>query len=373
MKLKVFCYLAFIMLLFSCKSKEEIKVGVFNRNGDSPWCIEDAVEACKIDPAIKVKVISAAEIMNGSLDDYDVILFPGGGGTSETNSLGNKGMEKVKKMVVEKGKGVVGICAGSYILSNTPNYASFNLSGGEAIDIEHDHRGNGLAKFVLTEAGKKIFPELAKRDTLYCQYYEGPVLIPATGSKYKYTSLATMMSDVHIVEGTPANMTNNRPFVTMTECGKGRVATFVGHPECTAGMRFMVPRMIRWTLKKKLISYNAKVVRPWIYEKEILYTKEQKALMYKYYNQLRGDKSAVIEGIDKLVKMSPWSLKKWLPGLLRHNDGDVRIKAGKALVEIERTDAIPDFEAAIKIETNDSVKKSLEANLAELKEMANIK
>lgn len=373
MKTRILSFLVVLFIFSSCQEKKQIiKVGVFDKNGDSPWCITDAVEACKIDPQIQVNVVSAADIMSGNIDDYDVFLFPGGGGTSETNSLGNKGLQKVKEMVIKKGKGIVGICAGAYILSETPDYTCFALSGGEAIDIEHDHRGNGLAMFTLTKEGKNIFPELAKQDTLFCQYYEGPVLIPAKNSKYKYTSLATMESDVHLVEGTPSNMTNNKPFVIMTECGKGRVASFVGHPECTPGMRFMIPRMVRWTLKKELISYNSKVVRPHIYKNEILYNKEQKTLMNKYYKNLKGSKEEIIEAIDKLISMSPWSAKKWMPGLLRNNYPEVRVAAGNAVDRLERTDAIPDLESAIVVETDLKVKASLERNLVNLKSMINL-
>lgn len=372
MKLRILSFILILLVFSACQEKKDvIKVGVFNRNGDSPWCITDAVEACKIDPQIEVKVVSAAEIMSGSLDAYDVFLFPGGGGTSETNSLGNKGLQKVKDMVLKEGKGIVGICAGAYILSETPNYTCFALSGGEAIDIEHDHRGNGLAKFTLTKEGKKIFPELVNQDTLFCQYYEGPVLVPAKNSSYKYTSLATMESDVHLIDGTPANMTNDKPFVVMTECGKGRVASFVGHPECTPGMRWMVPRLIRWTLNKELISYGKNVVRPHIYTKEILYTKAPKALMNKYYKNLKGNKQEIITAIDELIKMSPWSVKKWMEGLLRHDDADVRMAAGNAVVRLERTDAIPDLEAAMHVEKDIKVRGALERNLVSLKKMIN--
>lgn len=372
MKVRVLSILLILITFSSCVEKQNtIKVGVFNENGDSPWCITDAIEACKIDPQIQVSVISAAEIMSLSLDDYDLILFPGGSGSSETNSLGDKGVQRIVDMVVKEGKGVLGICAGAYILSDTPNYTCFALSGGEAIDIEHDHRGNGLAKFTLTKEGLEIFPELKNKDTLFCQYYEGPVLIPSTTSEYKYTSLATMQSDVHIIEGSPAKMTNNKPFITITECGKGRVASFVGHPECTPGMRWMIPRLIRWTLKKELIPYNTGVVKPNLYSKEILYTEAQQAIMDKYYKNLKGTKEEVIIAIKELVKMSPWSIKKWMPGLLRHKDSDVRLAAGNAIERLERTDAIPDLESAIYLEKVLNVKVSLEQNIVNLKKMIN--
>lgn len=361
-----------LLIFISCKeSNKPIIVGVFDKNGDSPWCITDAVEACKIDPLIQVQVISAADIMSSKIDKFDVILFPGGSGTSETNSLGILGMNKVYEMVTKKGKGVVGICAGAYILSDTPNYSCLALSGGEAIDIEHDNRGNGLAKFTLSEEGKILFPELNNQDTLYCQYYEGPVLVPSTNSKYKYSSLATMNSDVHIIEGTPANMTNNKPFIIITECEKGRVSSFVGHPECTPGMRWMVPRLIRWVAKREFVQYNKDIVRPEIYNKEILYTHEQKDKLDYFYKKLKGSNREITNAIDEIVDMSAWSAKKWMPGLLRHTSDSVRVAAGNAIEKLERTDAIPDLESAILVEKNLKTKASLERNIVALKNMIN--
>lgn len=115
-----------------------------------------------------------------------VFLFPGGSGRFQTGNLGEQGCQKINDLIKKKGKGAVGICAGAYALTETPDYPGLELSGAEAIDIEHDHRGYGLVKFSLTEVGKKIFPELTDREINYSQYYEGPVLIPAKESKYKY-------------------------------------------------------------------------------------------------------------------------------------------------------------------------------------------
>ncbi len=351
------------------KNTEIIKVGVFDKNGDSPYCITDAIEAIKIDKELSPRIVSAAEIMLGEADDIDVFLFPGGGGRSETGSLGKLGQAKIIELVSKKGKGVVGICAGAYILSETPNYPSLALSAAEAIDIEHDHRGHGLVKFKLTEQGKKIFPELAEHEIIYSQYYEGPVLIPAKNSKYKYEELATMLSDVHTIKGSPANMTNNRPFIIITQVDKGKTASIVGHPENTPGMRWIIPRLIRVVLNKELISYGKNVVRPDIYNKEILYTKEQTTKQSKAYYDLLKSKDEKIAAMNNIVEMCAWSAKKWIPPMLRDKDFDVRLLAAKLTVELERTDAIKDLEAAVQIEADEKNKKLLQEQLDLLKAM----
>lgn len=366
--MKHLLYIASFALLAACQTNSiesndsTIHVGVFDKNGDSPDCITDAVEACRIDSGISVRVISAADIMGGAADDIDVFLFPGGSGRSETGSLGLLGQQKIIDLV-KGGKGVVGICAGAYILSETPNYPSLALSGAEAIDIEHDHRGHGLVKFSLTEAGKKIFPELSDSAIYYSLYYEGPVLVPATNSKYKYSELATMQSDVHTVAGTPANMTNNRPFVIVTDVEKGKSVSIVGHPEATQGMRWMIPRLVRLVAGKELISYNANVMRPAIHTKEILFTDSLLAKQDEAFGMLIKSKEEKLAALQAIVDMRAWSAKKYIPQMVRDSSFEVRLLAAKLTVELERTDAIPDLQAAVATETDPTQKQQLQEQL----------
>ncbi len=372
--MKHLLYIASFALLAACQTNSiesndnTIHVGVFDKNGDSPDCITDAVEACRIDSGISVRVISAADIMGGAADDIDVFLFPGGSGRSETGSLGLLGQQKIIDLV-KGGKGVVGICAGAYILSETPNYPSLALSGAEAIDIEHDHRGHGLVKFSLTEAGKKIFPELSDSAIYYSLYYEGPVLVPATNSKYKYSELATMQSDVHTVAGTPANMTNNRPFVIVTDVEKGKSVSVVGHPEATQGMRWMIPRLVRLVAGKELISYSANVMRPAIHTKEILFTDSLLAKQDEAFGMLIKSKEEKLAALQAIVDMRAWSAKKYIPQMMRDSSFEVRLLAAKLTVELERTDAIPDLKAAVATETDPTQKQQLQEQLRLLEMM----
>ena len=369
MKKTIFLFLTLIFAITSCQkpNNNTIKVGVFDKNGDSPYCITDAIEALKIDKDIEALRVSAADIVSGAANDIDVFLFPGGSGRSETASLGELGQEKIINLVKKQGKGVVGICAGAYILSETPDYPSLSLSGAEAIDIEHDHRGHGIVKFRLTKEGEKLFPELKENKICYSQYYEGPVLIPAKNSKYKYNKLATMLSNVHTVEGAPSNMTNNKPFIIITNVEKGKTASVVGHPEATPGMRWIIPRLVRIVADKKIIPYKKNVVRPDIYNKEMLLTSDLKIKQQKAYDDLIKSKEEKLKAMKNLVDMCAWSAKKYIPPMIRDKDFDVRLLAAKLTVYLERTDAIKDLEAAVKNETNKQNKNLLNEQLQLLK------
>jgi len=372
--MKKFTYLLIICIsiLSACTQKQTeenkniIRVGIFDTNGDSPGCIVDAYEALRIDAEIKPEIISAATIMSDDILNFDLILFPGGSGKAETSRLGDLGQERIKELVSEHGKSVIGICAGAYILTQTEGYPSLDLSGMQATDIEHDHRGHGIIKFSLTEKGAKIYPELAERELSYMQYYEGPVLIPVENANYQTQSLATMLSDVHTVEGTPSNMTNNKPFIIISEVGKGNTASFVGHPETTPGMRWMIPRMVRHLLNKELVTYSDAVVRPEIYKNEILFTDEILDLQSKYYSNLWGTEAEKIDAINGLVEISAWSAKKKIVGLLRDSSPKVRKVAANALVQLERTDFIHDLEIAFLIEKDEETKTYLQNQLIQL-------
>ncbi|HPV87615.1 MAG TPA: BPL-N domain-containing protein, partial [Bacteroidales bacterium] len=261
-----------LLLFIQCTSAtqtDKMRVAVFDGHGGAQTCIWEAVAAIKLDAQMEVRTITSADIANNVLDSLDAIIIPGGGGSRQYLNLGNENQRRIK-VFVARGGGAVGICAGAYLFSDTPEYSCMQLNGAQAIDIEHDNRGHGMAKFTLTEEGKEFFPEVAERDTLYVMYYEGPVFVPREGADIQYETLAIMESDVHEQGDAPKNMTNNKPFFIGNKYGEGRVFSCIAHPEATPGMMWMIPRMVRWTLDKPIAGYAENVIDPTIFNKEIL-------------------------------------------------------------------------------------------------------
>ena len=70
-----------------------------------------------------------------------------------------------------------------------------------------------------------------------------------------------------------------------------------------------------------------------------------------------------------IVNMRAWSAKKWIPQMVRDNDPEVRLLAAELTVELERTDALMDLKAAVKIEKDPELKKKLDKNYQLLKAM----
>ena len=353
---------------FANNGNRKIKVAVFEGHGGSQTCVWEAVEAIKIDKEMDVKTISTADIANGALESLDVIIIPGGGGSRQYLNLGHENHNRIRSFV-ENGGGAVGICAGAYFFSNTPGYASIAINGAQAIDIEHDNRGHGLAKFTLSGEGKTIFPEIASRDTSFVMYYEGPVFVNAADT-INYTTFATMESDVHEEGGAPPNMTNAKPFFHGNEYGKGRVFSTIAHPEATPGMRWLIPRMVRWTLGLEYIKYSDNAVRPTLFEKEILYSVDMLKRESEYFNTfLYGSVAEKIEALDWLEETVSWSAKRWLQGLVFDSSAIVRARAAQYIANSEFTHYLPDLKAALKNENNEQAKAVLESSISFLEDI----
>ena len=345
----------------------KVRVGVFQGNGGAQTCIWETIASIQLDPDMTVRTITTGDIANGVLKDLDAIIIPGGEGTTQYMNLGEENMERIRNFI-RSGKGAVGICAGAYLFTDTPGYACMHINGGKAIDIEHDNRGHGISAFSLTAEGRKLFPELANRDRSYVMYYEGPVLVKSDSVPLPYTVMAMMETDVHEEGNAPANMTNNRPFFIANEYGKGRVFSSISHPEATPGMMWMIPRMVRWTLRMPVVAYSKRVVNPDLYNREILMTKDDLRKERGYYRTfLYGSPNEKIAALDWLQNCRSWDAKRWVQGLLFDNSPAVRERAARFIAETDYLPFLSDLEAACRVERNAQTKQSMMRHLEHLK------
>lgn len=345
----------------------KVRVGVFQGNGGAQTCIWETIASIQLDPDMAVRTITTGDIANGVLKDLDAIIIPGGEGTTQYMNLGEENMERIRNFI-RSGKGAVGICAGAYLFTDTPGYACMHINGGKAIDIEHDNRGHGISAFSLTAEGKKLFPELAKRDRSYVMYYEGPVLVKSDNIPLPYTTMAIMETDVHEEGNAPANMTNNRPFFIANEYGKGRVFSSISHPEATPGMMWMIPRMVRWTLRMPVVAYSKRVVNPDLYNREILMTKDDLRKERGYYRTfLYGLPNEKIAALDWLQACRSWDAKRWVQGLLFDNSPAVRERAARFIAETDYLPFLSDLEAACRVERDEQTKQSMMRHFEHLK------
>lgn len=377
MRLHKLLPLLFLIISFSaCNNKSsdniktktsKIRVAVFEGHGGAQTCIWETMSALSLDPGIEAKTVTTSDIANGVLDEMDVLVVPGGGGSRQYLNLGAENHERIKAFV-KSGKGAVGICAGAYLFSNTPEYSCLAINGAQAIDIEHDNRGHGISKFTLNEKGKEIFPELANIDTCYVMYYEGPVFIDNQVDTIQFTELATMQSDVHEEGDAPKNMTNNKPFFICNEYGSGRVFSTIAHPEATPGMMWMIPRMVRWAADKPFVDYKTGAVNPNVFNKEILMTiNDLRTESGKFKVFLYGKPEEKVEAMDWLQGRNSWEAKRWVQGLLFDGSEVVRLRAAKYISEMHYLHYLNDLQAAYNTEADSITKINIKPYLDNLK------
>jgi hypothetical protein len=345
-----------------------IRVGVFDGGGASPECVIETYEALRIDEEIHPSYVSAVDISLGKLKDLDVVVFPGGSGSREYNNLGLGLRETLRNFVLKEGNGIVGICAGAYLISDTEGYPCLNLIDAHAVDREHDERGAALAEVSFSEKGLAIFPEMKGYAKGFIQYHDGPLFIPSKGQETPaYEELAKFKSDVHLTGNAPAGMTPDKPVLLCQEAGKGRVFACAGHPEGTTGMRWIVPRMARWAAKKNLIPYSADVVRPSLNGNEIMHSDSlETELFWRLFDTNAETRRSTLQ---KLAEMRHRNGVRWAVGMLRDSNANVRSFAAQVLIENEYTAAIPDLEAAIRVEKDTWCRMNLEAYLIQMKQL----
>lgn len=347
-------------------SNNQIIVGVFDGHGGAQTCIWETVAAIRLDPEMVVRTITTSDIANNVLDSIDAIVIPGGSGSKQFLNLGVTNQKRIKDFIAG-GKGAVGICAGAYLFSSTPDYNCMGINGEQAIDIEHDNRGHGLAKFTLNEEGEKIFPELARYDTCYVIYYEGPVFVKNPSDSIQNSVLATMESDVHEEGNAPKNMTNGKPFFMGNNYGKGRVFSSIAHPEATPGMMWMIPRMIRWTLSKPIITYKQTVVKPELFNRESLMSLtdlQQESVHYQ--TLLHGDSDQKIVALNWLEAHHSWEAKRWVQGLLYDVSPVVRTRAAAYIANTHYLPYLADLRSSYQSETDQATKNQLKDQLDKL-------
>lgn len=372
---RIFCLFCFIctisglpslLLAQSAAVSRPIAVGVFDGHGGAQTCIWETVAALQLDPEMYVRTFTAADLAGQVLDSLDAIVIPGGSGKSQYLNLGERNRQRIRDFVTS-GKGAVGICAGAYLFSNTPGYTCMALNGQQAIDIAHDNRGHGLAKFTLSAEGKRIFPELAARDTSYVIYYEGPVFVANPADTQPSLILATMESDVHEEGNAPANLTNGKPFFVGNSYGKGRVFSSIAHPEATPGMLWMIPRMVRWTLHKPLIPYAPAAVQPALFDRELLMTPADLTRESSCFQTLlHGSSQEKIAALDWLEAHHSWDAKRWIQGMLYDASPSVRIRAARYVAHTHYLPFLPDLRAAYRSETDPATKTVLKEQLDRL-------
>ena len=247
MKPSINCWLrttliTFGMLFAMSASAKPIRVALLNdaactdeRSREAAWKVITA------DPEIAAKKITAKEMV-AALDEFDVLLFPGGTGSGEAKALGVEGGKAVTE-AVRNGKGVIGICAGGWLVAEgwNPETSAIDLVNAELYDSDHWARGEQMIAVSVVSDDK---------DSSRTMWFEnGPIFAPAKiDGLPNYTPLVKYVSDL-AAKDAPKGMMTGRDAVVAAPLGKGRVVAFGPHPELSPGLNHWLTNAIKWTAK----------------------------------------------------------------------------------------------------------------------------
>ena len=237
-----------LLFITSVASAAPIKVAVFEGDGVGKSCTNLLTildNSSKIQ--LEVSRVTTADIVAGKLDEFDVLIHPGGSGSKQGNDLGEDGRQQVRQFV-SQGGGFLGVCAGAYLATNDYTW-SLNLIDAKVVDRKHWARGTGTVQLELSPSGQDLFK--AKSSELEIFYGQGPLLARREWDDPKtpdYESLAIYGSEI-AKNGAPNGIMKGTSAAVRCDYGKGRVFCFSAHPELTEGLHYLIPTVVRW-LKK---------------------------------------------------------------------------------------------------------------------------
>ncbi len=213
----------------SRKPGTKIRVALYDDSGSAGKGVPTIFEQLEKVKDIEVTKLDADGIRAG-LSGYDVVIFTGGSGSKQANTIGLLGREQVRRFV-EAGGGYVGICAGAYLACDGFSW------GVKVLDAKTPspkwERGHADLEIEATPDGQKTLG-LPQKSTVI--YHNGPVLVPASNPAIPdYEPLVFFRTET-AKNGSPVGTQIDTPAMARGAFGKGRVIACSPHPEQTVGM-----------------------------------------------------------------------------------------------------------------------------------------
>jgi glutamine amidotransferase-like uncharacterized protein len=178
-------------------------------------------------PKLVCEFVSPEEIRSGILNQFDVVILPGGAGNVQAGALQASGRDIIKKFVTDGG-GYIGICAGAYLATDGFPW-SLGIIDAKAVHTSNWKRGLGNIEIEVVQ------PELCFPNVLpgkYDVYYaNGPILAESGNPDIQdFSVLAYFRTE--IAEGeAPRGVMVDTPAIIYGVFGKGKVFVSSPHPE----------------------------------------------------------------------------------------------------------------------------------------------
>ena len=193
------------------------------------------------DPRIAAERATTTSLADGQLERVRVLVIPGGTASGIARSLGVDGGTTVTRFVRDGG-GLIGICAGGYLVLPgwNPETRAIELLNAESWDSKNWARGEG---FIAVEVPDTASASGATSHTMW--FENGPIFAPGKSDQPGYGALVRYVSDM-AAPGAPTGMMAGRDAAIAGHFGRGRVVAFGPHPELSPGLGHWLTNAVMW-------------------------------------------------------------------------------------------------------------------------------
>lgn len=218
-----------------------IRVALYDDSGSAGKGVPSCSAQLGAVPGMEVTKLDANGIRAG-LSGYDVVIFSGGSGGKQANTIGLSGREQVNRFV-NAGGGYVGICAGSYLACTGFSWGVQVLNAKTPSPLWE--RGHADLEIEATATGQEVLGLPAKAKVIY---HNGPILTPGLKTDLPaYEPLVFFRAETFKTEK-QKGLQINTPAMARGTCGKGHVLVSSPHPEQTPGMEHWLEHAVRAVL-----------------------------------------------------------------------------------------------------------------------------
>ena len=205
------------------------------------------------DPKFNVYHVGPWDLQSIPLDQFSLVVFPGGSGSRQANAIGPAARAKVQSFV-KQGGGYLGVCAGAYLCSAHYDW-SLELIDTKVFTGAREipgvgrkqmwHRGpSANVKLELTEEGRKILGDWSGE--VEVRYHNGPIVSAAGNPKLPtFLPLAHFRSEVSAWEPQKGTMVGT-PAIVASSFGAGRVIAISPHPESSGELSSIINGAAAW-------------------------------------------------------------------------------------------------------------------------------
>lgn len=219
-----------------------LSVGIYVGNGAGEEGVQNVKDNIRTVLNIETHELTPEALQNKDLSLFDVIIFSGGSGSKQAESLGEKGKQNIRKYIENGGK-YFGICAGAYLATSGFDW-TLHILNAETISTTEWKRGKGFVDIELTDEGRNIFGPVT--EIFKCRYSSGPLLkVAHKENLLPFTTLGYFRSEVS-ENGVTEGVMIDTPAIVSATYGKGKVLVVSTHPENTPGLENFIPRALYW-------------------------------------------------------------------------------------------------------------------------------